>query len=56
MDGLGRDAPATFKADVGGGGVEAGALAGGAGDEFGVIHALDGAVGIEFGFEDGIEA
>ncbi len=45
-----------MEAHGGGGWVEAGAVAGGAHDEFGVFHALDGAVGIEFGFEHGVEA
>ena len=63
MHGLGRDAQATFcsfgachKADGGGGGVEAGAEAGGALGELGGVHAVDGAVGVDFGFEDGVEA
>ena len=34
----------------GGGGVEAGAVAGGAIDELDVIHAVDGAVGVHFRF------
>ena len=36
--------------------VDAGALAGGAFDELIGVHAIDGAVGVHFGFEDGIEA
>ena len=31
-------------------------MAGGALDEFGVVHAVDGAVGVDFGFEHGVEA
>ena len=31
-------------------------MAGGTLHEFGVVHAVDGAVGVHLGFEDGIEA
>ena len=52
--GLGQIVPTT-EPYRGSGGVEAGALAGGAFDEFGVFHALDGAVGIEWRRVPGIE-